>query len=535
VDHRYSKIAYLWLCAALLLTSCAAPPTYADVRATASAEGCWPDGFPTPRAITVTPADQGFAAPIVPTPAVGQPSSTPLPSTTAIPRCPPPPGATAVPWPTAVPPPAPYPTIAPRTWAGGSARQTTLHLPSTATAAHPSEGWPAVASVVWSGNRDPDRVLVSVFNPHVNQWSSARQVDLGASGIGRYSRTVAIAITGDRVVHVVWAMSDPDFQDGNPPAGVWTASSADFGQSWSPPARIATDCPRVNDAAATPDGVIAVQLICDAGQQAGVPTMLIRTPDGGWQAPERLPIPVWPYSDGSVVVSDQGASAQIVSVTLAGSSGRPIATLARRPIAGGAWQLQSREVAVGAEIGMRMGSVHGISYDRSAPDGTLQPAISFTWTGMDAPQGVYALTSIDGGASWGQVEPVFFLGLSGSQLPFAAPAYDPAADRLVALFTCCADARWAWVESTHFARWSAPGSGVWPPPGGEAANQLVPLALGSRAAAQTVTAQAPGSRSVWIAWIDTLQRVEVRSVELNQIIPVQEYPTAVPPTIAGGA
>jgi hypothetical protein len=526
------------ICCAMLagafLAGCEPRPTYAEVQATARVSGCWPDGYPTPRAVTITP--QGAPTAIGQIAVPGQPTSTLLPSTTALPRCPPAPGTTAVPWPTPVPPPAAFPTVEPRTWQHGSWHQTTLLLPTTVLvidiAAHPSAGWPAVASVVWSGNEDPDRVFVSVYNPTVNSWGSARQVDLGAAQIGRYSRSVAIVITGPDEVVVVWGMSDPDFDDNDPPSGVWTASSMDFGLSWTPPQRIATGCRRVNDIAATPEGVLVVQLNCDAGPSAAVPAMLIRTADRQWQTLERLAVPIWKYSEGSLVITGQGADARAVGIVLAGSPNRPIAYLAsRRLFDTGSWTIRSREISVpGVEIGTRMWNVRGLAYDRHLPDGQIEPALTFTWTGGDAPSGVFALTSRDGGRSWGAVEPVVYFGQSGAKALFAAPAYDPAADRLVVIWTCCADAGWVWVEATHYVRWSVPGSGLWQTPGGEDPDQLIPLTLGSRAAAHTAAAQTPGSRMAWLAWVETLQRVEVRSVDLNLLIPIGEYPTSIPPT-----
>jgi hypothetical protein len=112
-------------------------------------------------------------------------------------------------------------------------------------AVHPTEGWPAVGAVVWSGTSDPERVMVSVYNPVARRWSIARQVDLGPSQIGRYSRTVAMAVSSDREVHAVWGLSDPDFADGDPPMGVWASSSADFGERWSEPIRVTEGCRRV--------------------------------------------------------------------------------------------------------------------------------------------------------------------------------------------------------------------------------------------------------------------------------------------------
>jgi hypothetical protein len=51
----------------------------------------------------------------------------------------------------------------------------------------------------------------------------------------------------------------------------------------------------------------------------------------------------------------------------------------------------------------------------------------------------------------------------------------------------------------------------------------VPLVFGARSAFETVIAQARNSRSGWIAWIERQQRVELRSFELNQIVPVDQY------------
>lgn len=176
-QHKHScQHGYLGLLAILLLTACGPALTYADIQATAQITGCWPDPYPTPRAVTVThsagsgqaPAGAPAALPL----GTVLPGTTPtaaLPTTTPYPRCPAQPGATQLPWPTPVPNPPPYPTMAPRRWQGGSDAQTTLFLPNTVLttdlAVHPTEGWPAVVSVVWSGTDDPTRVMVSVYQP----------------------------------------------------------------------------------------------------------------------------------------------------------------------------------------------------------------------------------------------------------------------------------------------------------------------------------------------------------------------------------
>jgi hypothetical protein len=150
-----------------------------------------------------------------------------------------------------------------------------------------------------------------------------------------------------------------------------------------------------------------------------------------------------------------------------------------------------------------------------------------SWASLDADRpGLFAMTSLDAGRSWGEVEAIHTPPADQATL-FAPLAYDPVADRLVAIWTCCADARWDVVPSTHYARWSVPDSGVWLP----AASNDPPLALGSRVAAQTVAAQPANSRRTWLAWVEQQQRIEVRSLALNQLIPVDQYPAATP----GGA
>jgi hypothetical protein len=138
------------------------------------------------------------------------------------------------------------------------------------------------------------------------------------------------------------------------------------------------------------------------------------------------------------------------------------------------------------------------------------------------------LTSLDAGASWGEVEEIVYLGQTRSKTLFAPVAYDPAADRLVTIFTCCSDTRWEVAPATHYARWSVPGSGQWWQPG----QHDDPLVLGSQVAGETVAVQSANSRQVWLAWVEQQQRIMVRSLELNQVIPSDQYPTA---TIGGSS
>lgn len=524
-------LATLFCLLGSVLSGCATAPSYAQVQATAVAGGCWPGNYVTPPPVTVTPWGGPFAThtpgpTAVPT---AGPSPTVLPTTTPYPRCAAGPGEpTLIPWPTPVPNPPPYPTMEPRPWQAGSDMQETLKLPGFVLnldiATHPTENWPVVGTAVWSGNDDPDRIFVNVYHPRTHTWSPARQVDIGDSQVGRYTRTVAVGVTGDGAVHAVWGMSDPDFRDNNPPAGVWASTSTDYGTNWSAPQRIADDCRRANDIATTVDGFLVVMLICHDGPRATQPAMVLRRPDGIWLAPERLPIPTWYFSEGSVVIVGAGADARAVGLLFAGGSA-PTGFLIERRLAGDEpWSIRRLAIdAPGLTPGLRMWHVRGLAYTR--PESAIQ-AITFTWTDADARNAVYALTSHDGGRSWGPVEVVVSREVNGSEIAFAAPAYDPAADRLAVAWTCCGADPGAEQNSTHFARWSEPGSGRWRSPAPRQDDLMVPLILGARAAHATVSAQAANSRSVWLAWVEQQQTVEVRSLELNQVIPVSEYPPA---------
>jgi hypothetical protein len=175
-------------------------------------------------------------------------------------------------------------------------------------------------------------------------------------------------------------------------------------------------------------------------------------------------------------------------------------------------------------LGERMWHVRGVSYTR--PQG---PALTFTWTDAEA-GGAYALTSLDGGRSWG---PITFIAApfeAAGRILDAIPAYDPTADRLTAIWSCCAAGVFNTASATHYASWSVPGSGEWRLTSGATP---IPLVLGSRAAGETAGAQAANTRFGWVAWIERQKQVEVRSLDLNQIIPVTAYPTATPFNLPG--
>jgi len=322
-------------------------------------------------------------------------------------------------------------------------------------------------------------------------------------------------------------MSDPDFTDNDPPIGTWL--STDFGTRWSAPERISSACRRVNDVAATTSGELVILLTCVAGPSVGQPMVLVRTADGTWLPPERLNAAVWQYSEGKLALVGEGPALRILGLMLAGRNGMPIAYLFSRTLVGNS-TVQARPIQLRGNrpTGMRMWYPHRLVFNRQQADGSIQPGVIFTWSSADADiAGIYGLTSLDGGASWGAVEEIIYLGPTRTKTLFAPVAYDPLADRLVVIWTCCADTRWEVAPATHFARWSVPGSGQWWQPG----RTDDPLILGSRVAGETVAAQSANSRQVWLAWIEQQQRIEVRSLNLNQVVPIDQYPTAV----AGGS
>jgi hypothetical protein len=405
---------------------------------------------------------------------------------------------------------------------GGSGQKTTLQLPEAVLAldlaVHPTEGWAAVSAVVWSGNDNPERAFVSVLNPQTRTWTPAHQVDIGPAALGRYTRTVEVAITGDGVVHAVWGMSDPDFGDNDPPARVWAAESRDFGASWSAPVVVGEDCRRVNDLAATLSGWLVAPLVCNAGPEQLEPAVATRSPAGAWSL-ERLPGAVWYFSEGATAIIDDGEGERATIAFLSGPNGQVVAPprmlmYTRHLDAAEAWQPSTLDIDVpGLAEGARTRGAQALVY---RPTGATADRITITIVDADG-SAVYAIHSSDGGRSWLAPELVGAPQAGGEQFAFAAPAFDAVTNRLIALHTCCREGGWGnATAATHFARWSVPGSGMWadPTPG-----ERVPLVLGSRAAGETVVAQARNAPTTWVAWVEGGNAVEVRSFALGTLLP----------------
>ncbi|MDQ5853494.1 MAG: glycoside hydrolase, partial [Chloroflexota bacterium] len=383
---------------AVLLAGCTRPVhlTYIDLRATAAVAGCWPGNYPTPNPVTATPH------PRPPSPVETPP---PLPTTTAFPRCTPVPGAPALaPYPTAVSTPVLYPTQRPIIINGGNERVTALELPflhHVEVAVHPSAGWAAVASVWPDDQHGSDggpsrRIFVRVFDPRAKAWGLTQQVNPppAEDGNGMYGG-VALAISGDGTVHVVWGGA---FTPGKP---VWYAASTDYGATWSAPVPIGRNCYSVAKMAATLDGQLVVLALCTppSGSWSVRPGFIVRRSDGTWLPQEEIDVDGrW----GSLVVLGDGADARAVALLASESSGDGY-VIQKRLLDPSPWRVQSVNLVPSGMAGASTSYYlfRGLAFRR--PNGG--DSILFTWSIYGA-NGVHALTSLDGGASWGGVESV---------------------------------------------------------------------------------------------------------------------------------
>ena len=546
VTGKHYGLIGLFSLVLVALTSCAAVPTYAEAQATAQVSGCWPDIYPTPRAVTVTPVEALTAEPLG-TILLGTPTATALPTTTPYPRCPPRPGETQAPWPTPVPPPPPYPTLEPRRWVGGSDEQTTLHLPGTVyavdLAVHPTEGWPVVGVIQRSWGT-PIRAYVRVYNPQTQQWGTAQQVDIGeaSTGMDRFG-SVAVGVIGDRTVYAAWGASDRMLNDDGTwrtTPDLWASASTDYGANWAPPRRIATNCWNVLDMATNDDGYVVVLANCftrTGNTYIGNATTIVKRPGQDWLPAQKLAAPGW---SGSIVLAGSGPDTRAVALTsaLLAPQSRQLSILTKRLIDDGQWFIQTRvfdlprDEALENPTGGAGWHFRGLVFPRMLLDGSVQTGVIFTWAAYSR-AGLYALTSLDSGQTWGNVVTIAYHSGDPDRVghqDFVAPAYDPVADRLAAIWTCCGAAQWTSAGNTHYASWSVPGSSTW--------RALPdPLIVGSTQAHDTAAAQALNGRMTWLAWIESGNQVVVRSLDLNAVIPIEQYPTPTPPptpTLAGG-
>jgi hypothetical protein len=444
--------------------------------------------------------------------------------------------------PVGLPTPVAYPTREARPIQGGSDTRTLLHLPGILhhvdVAVHPSQGWPAVVSVqTWKdGDANHRRIFARVYHPAAKTWGDARQVNLPPEDGNGYYGGVAVGITGDGVVHVTWGGA---FTEDKP---VWYSASSDYGRSWSAPRQIGADCYNVQDMATTLDGQIVVLALCTPGRHDVQvwPGLIVRRADGVWLARDTIPIDGrW----GSLVLTGDGSDARAVALLTNSENSRDAWIVQKRLADPGPWQVQVKDLTPPAGYTAREATFYlhrGLAFRRA--NGTT--GVIFTWA-VYGGNAIYALTSLDGAQSWGPIEAVV-AHPDGQDHPSAladpldarwsVPAYDGYADRLVVVWVG-RDLQTPFPSiATHYASWSAPGSGEWQPfaiPGRYA--PLVPLVTGAERAAYTASAQAGNASFFWLAWIDAYTTVKARTIDLNLIVPVDQYPTATPRPAGGGA
>jgi hypothetical protein len=524
----------------VLLTGCTTDltgyETYAETLATAAAQGCWSSSAPTPLPITVTPL--GGATPTATaTAATAGPTLTPLPTTTPLPRCTPGPGVTQEPYPTPRPTEPPYPTRTALLRDPVSQATELLRLPNAVlaldVATHPIINAPVVAAIdIPVLNKDTARVFVRAYDSRTGVWTTGQNVDLPGTHPGSRFRSVATAITPDGTIHVVWGATD------YPALEIYAAASRDVGRTWSQPTRLAGGMVGVLDVAtsATSNDVFVLAMQRDP---AVAPVSFVYDA-GQWSERTVLPLDrAWYGSGGSLVISGDGPDATLVALVTANPDVPRTVYMLRRPLSGGAWELVGSRTIPDDTAGSITRAVRGVAYTLQNASGQAIAGVTFTFTLADYPS-AYAVTSLDGGQSWGAAEPIVHYGVpaQGSAGPLVlavAPAFDAAAQRVVTVWSCCADATWGNVEASHSASWSTPSSGLWTPdqgPGQQA--QRVALISGAAGAGLTGLAQARNSRIGWLAWVEDGNQVWARTLSLNTIIPVERYPAPTVVPTAGG-
>ncbi len=425
----YQHIILLVLCPGLLLAGCGSDlPSYAAVQETARVRGCWPDTgeYPTPLPITVTPS---IASPILP----GTPTAVPWQgaTTTPYPRCASEPGATPIPWPTSLPTQPPYPTRAAHSRVMGHQALTTMELPGGVDqldlAVHPTENWPVVGMVHAPGLSDaPQTAMVRVLNPTTGRWGTAQQIDTGAAAIGPGGYGgLAVAVTGDGIVHAVWGRQT-----------LWHGQSRDYGKTWETPEQIATGCWGVQDLAATLDGQLLAVTRCP--EQA---TLLVRRSDGTWQPPQTVTFTIG-FAQ-AVILGDGDTAMGHVLLSIPGENPRQLSIASGR-LDTGTWTLRTIPIHLPDQQppGAWLQNLRGLVISRHGQDVPL-----FTFAATNATN-AFALWSLDAGTTW-QVDPVIWQPPFNSAIePHAedgiddvAAAYDPVADRFVALYVCCRPTR----------------------------------------------------------------------------------------------
>ncbi|MBX0331125.1 exo-alpha-sialidase [Oscillochloris sp. ZM17-4] len=510
-----------------LLCSCGGDYlTDSEVAQTAVAQGCWSeDTRPTPYPVTVT-APGGASAPTATVIAnFGDPTFTPAPTatrpatTTPLPRCTPQPGQTQVAWPTPLPTEPPYPTRPVSAAQPQLGSDDVLRVADPVlmldVAVHPQSSWAAVAAVsIPISNKGDTRVYVRAYRPAEHRWGPATTVDREGTHPIKF-RSVSTAITPDGTIHVIWGVTEyPDMT-------LFATHSTDLGATWSAPEPIGRPFFSVLDVAATDTNEIYVlALWADAAHDGVIPALLHRSAAGEWDS-ELLPEnDTWYASSGALAVVGTGDTAQLVTMVTAFRNLPGSALTLSRPLRGGSWVAQFHTIPDAGSI-LTDAQVVAYPYRDGA---TLRQAVTFSATMRDEGS-MFALTSLDGGATW---LPWSTITSPAGIITAGGIAFDPSAQRLVAVWNCCEEALWGSAASTHYAAWANPVIGGWTPPAETTLSARAPLITGARSAHLTQLAHAINARVAWLVWVENARTVRARAVNLDRIIPASQYPTPTP-------
>jgi len=186
----------------------------------------------------------------------------------------------------------------------------------------------------------------------------------------------------------------------------------------------------------------------------------------------------------------------------------------RQPLAGGAPILQEVPYPLDPGGGMPYRH-HGLHFVRSV-NGEMQEGVQFTFATFPGAD-VYAVTSYDAGVTWSPAERIVY---EKDEQPKhrneVVSGYDPRADTFVSIWSCCGK-----NTGNHSASVRSASRSTW---------EIVadPLVDGAITANRTAAAQAAGLGSLWLAWIESPDKVQVRSLLLNTLINLSHYPIPTP-------
>jgi hypothetical protein len=418
----------------------------------------------------------------------------------------------------------PYPTQQPIVVNGGNELTTALELPRLQhvdVAVHPSEGWAAIASV-WPDTSGSRHIFVRVFDPRARAWGMARQVNPPPSerGSGLYGG-VALGITGDGTIHVAWGGGNTEGQP------VWYAHSSNYGETWSGPEQIGSGCYRVETVATTLRNDVFVLASCSSSGGAHAhPGIFQQRPDGSWLPFVRFGVR---GQHSALVISGDGDHARAIVLAVDIDHLGAASLIEKQREGDDSWETHPIMLTPRRDLLASNASffqLRGLAFRR--PDGN--DGVIFTWS-VRGSNAVHAIQSQDGGDHWGSVETIAAFPPDAKDAPdhrYAVPAYDVRTDRLV-VFVVRRDPMVPQSDGTHYAFWSAPGSGDWQPhqvPGSY--DRVVPLISGATSASWSDAAQSGNASYVWLAWIDHDRLLRVRSFPFTLLVPADQRPVPIP-------